>query len=104
MPSIALLRWQTQGERQLDEIAAAHAAVGGSGRGRRHATREVNHAYAVLLTSQFQRFCRDLHTEAVEHIVAQVAPLRVRPVLKTRLFEARKLDRGNPNPSNLGPD
>lgn len=104
MPSVALHRWQTEGESQLDEIAAAHAAVGGSGRGRRYATQEINHAYAVLLASQFQRFCRDLHTEAVEHIVAHIAPRAIQPVLRTRLLEGRKLDQGNPNPSNLGSD
>jgi hypothetical protein len=104
MACVALRRWQTDGESQLDEIATALAAVGGSGRGRRYATREINHAYAVLLTSQFQRFCRDLHTEAVEHIVAHVAPPPVRSVLRTRLLEGRKLDQGNPNPSNLGSD
>lgn len=104
MGSIALRRWQTEGESRLDEIAAAHAAVGGSGPGRRYATQEINHAYAVLVASQFQRFCRDLHTEAVEHIVAHVAPLAVQSVLRTRLLEGRKLDQGNPNPSNLGSD
>jgi hypothetical protein len=104
MASISLHRWQTEGKRRLDEIAAAHAAVGGSGRGRRYATQEINHAYAVLLTSQFQRFCRDLHTEAVEHIVAGVTPVPVQSVLRTRLLEGRKLDQGNPNPSNLGSD
>jgi hypothetical protein len=104
MPSAALHRWQTEGESQLDEIAAAHAAVGGSGRGRRYATREINHAYAVLVASQFQRFCRDLHTEAVEHIVAHIASPAVQSILRTRLLEGRKLDQGNPNPSNLGSD
>lgn len=52
----------------LGEIAAAHTAVGGQGSGRRYATQEINHAYAVLLSSQFQRFCRDLHTEAAAHV------------------------------------
>ena len=104
MSSVALVRWQTGGRDELDEIAAAHAAVGGSGRGRRYATREINHAYAVLLTSQFQRFCRDLHTEAVEHLVSHVSPPAVQSVFRTRLLEGRKIDQGNPNPSNLGSD
>ncbi len=104
MSSVALRRWQTDGEKRLDEIEAAHAAAGGSGRGRRYATQEINHAYAVLLTSQFQRFCRDLHTEAVEHIVAEAMPVAVQSILRTRLLEGRKLDQGNPNPSNLGSD
>lgn len=104
MPSVALTNWRTEGRAALDEIVAAHQAVGGIGRGRRYATREINYAYAVLLCSQFQRFCRDLHTEATEHIVAGVTPGALQAVLRTRLLEGRKLDQGNPNPSNLGSD
>src|ERR1700682_173538 len=65
---------------ELDEIVEAHRAVGGSGRGRRHATEQVNHAYAVLLSSQFQGFCRDLHSECARHIVQQV-PVALRNLL-----------------------
>ena len=104
MLSVALGRWQTESRAALDEIAAAHRAIGGSRAGRRYATREINHAYVVLLSSQFQRFCRDLHTEATEHVVTRVAPATVRSVLRVRLLEGRKLDKGNPNPSNLGSD
>jgi hypothetical protein len=104
MLSIALGRWRNEGRTALDEIAAAHRAIGGTGVGRRYATREINHAYAVLPSSQFQRFCRDLHTEAVEQLVSRVAPAPVRPVLRARLLDGRKLDRGNPNASNLGSD
>lgn len=68
VPSAALQTWKSTAKGALDEIAAAHAAVGGQGPGRRYATQEINHAYAVLLSSQFQRFCRDLHTEAAAHV------------------------------------
>ena len=102
--SVALKTWKKDAKRALDEIAAAHAAVGGQTRGRRYATQEINHAYAVLLSSQFQRFCRDLHTEAVAHLVAAVLPPSLRPILRARLCDNRKLDHGNPNPGNLGSD
>jgi hypothetical protein len=102
--STALTTWRTTAKTSLDEIAAAHAAVGGRSRGRRYATQEINHAYAVLLSSQFQRFCRDLHTEAAAHIVDAVAPAALRPVVRARMLEGRKLDRGNANPGNLGAD
>jgi hypothetical protein len=104
VPSVALQTWKNTAKVALDEIAAAHAAVGGQGPGRRYATQEINHAYAVLLSSQFQRFCRDLHTEAAAHVVDAVTPVALRPVVRARMLEARKLDRGNPNPSNLGAD
>ena len=102
--STALQTWTNDAKGALDEIAAAHVAVGGSARGRRHATQEINHAYAVLLSSQFQRYCRDLHTESVAHVVNAVTPASLRPVVRARFLEGRKLDRGNPNPGNLGSD
>jgi len=104
MASVALKTWRTISSTALDEIAGAHAAVGGTGPGRRYATEQINHAYAVLVCSQFQRFCRDLHTESVLHLVSTIRPVTMRPVIHARLLEARKLDRGNPNPGNLGSD
>ena len=62
--SVALQRWMFKAQSALDEIEAAHQAIGGARRGRRYATLQVNHAYAMLLSSQFQGFCRDLHSEA----------------------------------------
>src|ERR1051326_7716073 len=73
MPSIALQNWHTNRLRTLDEIEQAHRAVGGIGRGRRYATQQINHAYTVLLSSQFQGFCRDLHTECIDAVV-RVSP------------------------------
>jgi hypothetical protein len=64
---------------------------------------QINHAYAVLFSSQFQRFCRDLHTEAVQQMCSAV-PAWSGPILRARLLEARKLDTGNPNPGNIGSD
>lgn len=104
MKSRALSTWESKAREALDSIAAAHLAVGGSGPGRRYATQEINHAYAVMLASQFQRFCRDLHTEAVSHIVASASPAPLSTILGPSLLENRHLDKGNPNPGNLGSD
>jgi hypothetical protein len=84
-------------------MVAVHGAVGGTGPGRRYATDQVNNAYAVMLSSQFQKFCRDLHSEAADYI-ANMAPLLIRRVVLLRFTEGRKLDAGNPNPGNLGSD
>lgn len=102
--SLALTNWLGVRATQLDQIAHAHRAVGGAGRGRRYATEQINHAYAVLLSSQFQAFCRDLHSEAVDHIVSSVTPVPMQHVLRVRLLENRFVDRGNPTPGNLGSD
>jgi hypothetical protein len=103
MPSRSLRRWTEDGAIALDRMEQAHRAVGGSSRGRRYATQQINQSYLVLLSSHFQQFCRDLHSEAVDHLLRGLDPallLVVQPVF----ISDRKLDRGNPTPGNLGSD
>ena len=69
MSSVALHHWLTARASALDEIEQAHRSVGGTGRGRRYATQQINQAYAVLLSSQFQGFCRNLHEECADYLV-----------------------------------
>src|SRR5437870_11880194 len=104
MPSNSYQRWSGGRAVSLDEIENAHASVGGTGPGRRYATQQINQAYAVLLSSQFQRFCRDLHSECVEHLVRSASPTPFRSALRRLLIRDRKLDKGNPNPSNIEVD
>src|SRR5258708_37377975 len=105
MASFSYRHWRAVRIRALDEIATAHAAVGGSARGRRYATQQINRAYAVLLASQFQGFCRDLHSECVDHLVSAIAPPpALRPLVRTDLTRGRKLDRGNAQPASLWSD
>lgn len=68
------------------------------------ATQQINQAYAVLLSSQFQGFCRDLHTECANLIASAVQPSILQSVMLDRLVQNRKLDSGNPNPGNIGSD
>lgn len=65
---------------------------------------QMNQAYVVLLLSQFQLFCRDLHEECVEYLVGQLAAQPYHGILNIRFMEGRKLDSGNPNPGNIGSD
>lgn len=103
MSSVALQLWQTVRNRTFDELEAAHRAVGGARRGRRYATLQVNHAYIVLLGSQFQGFCRDLHDESVD-AVASIVPQGVYQSVKLALLRDRRLDKGNASPGNVGAD
>ena len=103
MASQSLLNRQNRRGTELDEIAQARALVGGTSRGRRTATQQINYAYAALLSSQFQGFCRDLHSECVDHLVA-VLPVNFQTFLRAELVRDRKLDKGNPNPGNIGAD
>ena len=103
MPSRSLERWRGERAGALDEIANAHLRVGGNLRGRRYATQQINHAYATLLSSQFQGFCRDLHSECCDQLVG-AAPAALGDIFRTQFVWGRKLDRGNPNPGNIGSD
>ena len=103
MSSASLQNWRSVRRSSLDDMERAHRSVGGSGPGRRHATEQINYAYAIILSSQFQGYCRDLHSECANDLVQSVAgPLRT--TLLAALVKNRKLDRGNPNPGNIGSD
>jgi hypothetical protein len=104
MHSVALQEWLTVRVPRLDEIEDAHRSIGGSGPGRRYATQQINQAYAMLLSAQFQGFCRDLHTECARFLANQLVPASCNSVIFESLTLNRKLDRGNPNPGNIGSD
>src|SRR5437667_1587414 len=104
MPSTSLQDWSSVRAVRLDEIEAAHRSVGGTGPGRRFATQQINQAYAVLLAGQFQRFCRDLHSETVDHLTAIIPHPVIADLFRSRMTEGRKLDRMNANASNIGSD
>lgn len=103
MPSHSLKKWRNERLPALDQLQIAHRKVGGSGRGRRYAIEQINHAFAVLLSSQFQGFCRDLHSECADYFVQTISG-NLRPVVRNAFVENRKLDKGNPNPGNIGAD
>jgi hypothetical protein len=104
MASTAFVTWTTVRRAALEQIVGAHRRVGGTGPGRRYAMEQINHAYAVLLSSQFQGFCRDLHEECARYISAAVSPAVLRDDLYKLYTLSRKLDTGNPNPGTIGAD
>lgn len=104
MPSTSVREWTTTRRRALDEIARAHVAVEGSKPGRRYATQQINRAYAVLLASQFQGLCRDLHSECVDYLANSVAPVGLRPIVRVEFTLSRQLDRGNAQSGSIGSD
>jgi hypothetical protein len=83
----------------------AHAMVAGPGRGRKYATQQINRALTLLLCSQFQGYCRDLHSECVDHILAVIAPAgNLANLVRAEFTRGRHLGRGNAQPSSLGAD
>jgi RiboL-PSP-HEPN len=105
MASVSYDQWRTTRAKDLAQIAKAHAAVGGTKRGRRYATQQINHAYAVLLASQFQGFCRDLHTECVTHVLSSITSNPTTQLLiRAEFTRNRRVDRGNAQPASLEED
>jgi hypothetical protein len=104
MPSTSYHEWEATRSSSLDELARAHVAVGGTKRGRRYATQQINRSYAVLLASQFQGFCRDLHTECAASLVKSISPTSLQPIVRVALTQPRQLDRGNAQAASIGSD
>src|SRR5262249_10770946 len=72
MPSAALQTWSSK---RLMELNAAEAANRSWIRGRQDvAAQQLLRAFTLLLSSQFQGFCRDLHTECIDHLIRAVIP------------------------------
>src|SRR5262245_57515056 len=104
MPSTSYQEWTNRRSRALDEMAQAHVAVGGSQRGRRYATQQINRSYAVLLASHFQGFCRDLHSECVDHLTNALLPAVLQPIVRAEFTLNRQLDSRNAQPGSIGSD
>jgi hypothetical protein len=104
MPSRSLHLWRTIRCQALHEIEYAHCGVAHSRRGSRVATQQVNHSYVVLLSSQFQAYCRDLHSECIEVVLQSIVPVARTNSCRSALERQRALDRGNPSPGNIGAD
>jgi hypothetical protein len=104
MPSFSLGKWRTVRSASLDTIESAYNLATGAAAGRRSRARKMNQAYALLLSSEFQGFCRDLHTECVQAVVRTLPSVGLQELMRDGLLLGRKLGSGNPNPGNIGAD
>lgn len=103
MSSAALTEWNGGRADRLDELEHVHRSLTGTAPGRRWVTEQLNRAYLITLASQFQGFCRDLHSEGAT-LVASQSRTNLRDVFDAALTLGRHLDRGNATPGNLGRD
>ncbi len=106
MPSAAYTNWTTVRAKRIDDLIAAHAALGGNGPGRRWRTEPVNWSLILRLAAEFQGFARDLHNQSVEccaNHIAQSNPALAN-VVQLEMTRHRNLDKGNANPGALGAD
>ncbi len=104
MPSQAYRQWSRVRAAELDEMETAHTLLGGTARGRRYTTQQINRAYAVLLASQFQGFARDLHTEPVDFLVAVIPISGFRRAIREELLRNRQLNTRNATQATIGGD
>jgi hypothetical protein len=102
--SFALDFWRETQSNRLDEFESAHQAVGGSGRGRRFATQQINRSYAVLLAAQFQAFCRLLHLEGTQALLSSIPSADLQAIARLNFFTGLAIERGNANAGNIGKD
>jgi hypothetical protein len=104
MPSAAFDDWVTARAATLNSIEGAYRSIRGSGPGRATATQQLNQWYTVMLASQFQAFCRDLHTEGARALVVPVSLPELRDALYATIVAGRRLDAGNATPGTIGAD
>jgi hypothetical protein len=95
--------WDTECVARLDQLERIHTAAGGTGRGRRWGTDQLNRSLFVALVGQFQVYCRELHDEATRVYLSQANPRQVR-ALQTLLRQRRELDYRNPRRDALKND
>lgn len=95
MASGALDTWNGSSAERLDQLLAAHVQVGGSERGRRWATDQLNAAIVSAISGLFQLYCRELYRETVEILLDGVPPSH-RAVFRAATTTPRPFGRGNP--------
>jgi hypothetical protein len=103
MGSVALDEWRSTGLDRLNELEEIHAEATGRGPGRRWGTEQLNRSLFVALVAQFQTYCRNLHDEAIDALVAE-ASSRQAGILRTLVTQGRKLDTQTPRTAHLGSD
>lgn len=106
MSSLAYQSWLGVRAQNIDELVAAHASVGGTGRGRRWRTTQLNLAITMRLAAEFQGFARALHDESSDFLCDRT--IKNDPTLyaifRAGLARGRGLDSKNANPGWLGSD
>jgi hypothetical protein len=101
---IAHIIWKADRASQLDQFEQIHRSIGKTGSGTQDARQQINQAYVLMLSAQFQGFCRDLHSEAVDFLVDALQTTSLRSLLQSEFQYGRKLDSGNPTLENIRSD
>lgn len=106
MVSSALKSWRGKRRDDIDQLLSTHRVITGGRRGRQWETEHMNFALITRLAAEFQGYCRDLHTEAVDHIVtmASIPNPNLNLIFRSAYIDRRMLKVGNPSWANLCKD
>ena len=96
MPSDALIAWQAERKLRLQNVEADCLHLEALHTTDVSRVQEFIRSYAVLLSAEFQGFCRDLHDECAEKFVDSIKPVALQAVLRAQCRYGRKLDTSNP--------
>lgn len=98
----ALGHWRGPLSSGLDSLEAMHVRATGQGPGRRVGTEEFNGQLYVALVGRFQEYARALHDEARDAVAS--GETAVHRLFAESAGQRRRLDKGNPWPSELQAD
>jgi hypothetical protein len=85
-------------------MESTHRVGSGVAAGRRSRAQKISQVYALLLSAEFQGFCRDLHSECAFAIARILPSVVLHGLMRDGLMRRRRLDSGNPNTGNIGAD
>jgi hypothetical protein len=96
--SRARTAWKTTRSAELDRVFSVHHELTGRGAGRRWEAEHLIGAIVARLVAEFQGYCRDLHDEAVDHVVGclGVTDPGLLALTRAAYIRGRDLNTGNP--------
>ena len=95
--------WDMECVPRLSQLEQVHVAAGGTHRGRRWGTDQLNRSLFVALVGQFQMYCRELHDEATRVYLSQANTRQV-AAIEGLLLWRRELDNRTPRRDALKND
>lgn len=104
--SRAYMAWCSGRAGELDRMEGVHSQITGSGAGRRWDAEHLNGAIIARVVAEFQGFCRDLHDEAVDHVVScsGINDPGLLALTRAAFIRGRDLGTGNPTWNSLKND
>lgn len=90
--------WTTTRSADIDRVFDIHHKLTGRAAGRRHDAEHLLGAIVARLVAEFQGYCRDVHDEAVDHVVGclGITDPGLLALTRAAFIRDRDLNKGNP--------